>query len=294
VVLLTHPFVLDPGASPGSDPLPDALALWLGHPSVVVGCLALLGGYLLLVGPLRGRVEGSSPVPARRVASFAAGVAVMFVALSGPVHEYGDCCLFSVHMLQHLLLTMVMPPLLLLGLPAWAFGPLARAPLVGPLGRWAVRPVRAFLLFNVLFVASHLVPLYELQMRDHGFHIALHLAFMATAVVTWWPVAGPAGVPGWPRLSPPLATLYLFVQSLPGAVLGAIIGVAAGPLYPWYVEAPRVSGLSPLLDQQLGAIGMWVAGGFYWFGAMAVVYFTWAAREEKDEAEVRLSPGVSA
>jgi putative membrane protein len=268
------------------------VTLWLGHPSVVVGCLALLAGYFLLTGRYRSRFEGSAPVPAWRVASFVLGVAVMFVALTGPIHEYGDCCLFSVHMVQHLLVTMVMPPLLLLGTPAWAFRPLARLPAVGPLGRAATRAAPAFALFNFLFAVSHLVPVYELQMRNHDFHIALHLAFMVTAVIMWWPVCGPEGVPGWPRLSPPVALLYLFLQLIPGAIVGALVGLAPDPLYAWYVEAPRVSALSPLDDQRLGALIMWVGGGFYWFGTMAVVYFAWAAREEKDEDRARLRQGL--
>lgn len=280
-MLLSHPLVFDP--SSGTYTVPDGLTVWLGHPSVVLGCLALLAGYFWLVGPGRARFAGSAPVHPARQAAFVAGVAVIFVALSGPIHEYGDCCLFSVHMVQHLLVTLVMPPLLLAGMPAWAFRPLARMRVIGPLGRRVTRAVPAFLLFNVLFAVSHVVPVYELQMRNHDFHIALHLAYMVTAVIMWWPVCGPLGVPGWPRLAPPLAMLYLFFQILPGSLVGAIIALAPEPLYPWYAEAPRVTEMTALYDQQLGALIMWVAGGFFWVFALTTVFLIWAAREE-DEA----------
>lgn len=279
-MLFTHPLVVSPG---GEVELPEPVALWLGHPSVAVGSVLLLGAYLLAIGPLRHRFEASAPVPPARVASLAAGVAVMFAALSGPIHELGDCCLFSAHMVQHLMLTMLMPPLLLMGTPAWLLRPLARLPVVGSLGRGLTRPVAAFLVFNALFAASHVVPVYELEMRDHAFHIALHLAFMATAAAMWWPVAAPAGVPGWPRLSPPVALLYLFFQIIPGSALGALIGLADQPLYRWYAEAPRVTGLSALADQRLGALIMWVGGGLFWLAAITTVFFVWSSREE-DEA----------
>jgi putative membrane protein len=278
-LLLAQPLVT---ALDGARRAPDGV--WHAHPSVVLGALALLGGYLWLIGPGRARFAASAPVSRWRVAAFVAGVAVMVAALTGPIHAYGDCCLFTVHMLQHVLVTLVMPPLLLLGAPGWAVRPLARMRAIGPLGRWATSPLRAFLLFNAVFVGSHVVPVYELQMRSHGFHVALHLAFMVTATITWWPVCGPADVPGWPRLAPPVAMLYLFVQSLPGTLLGAILGLAPEPLYAWYVEAPRVSSWSALFDQQFGSLMMWVAGGFYWYGALATVYFVWAAQEEREEA----------
>ncbi len=280
-MLFSHPLILDPGS--GLYTVPDGLTIWLGHPSVVIGCLALLAGYFLLVGRGRPRFAGSTAVHPARQAAFVAGIAVMFGVLDGPIHEYGDCCLFSVHMVQHLLVTLVVPPLLLAGLPAWVFRPLARMPIVGLLGRKVVRAAPAFLIFNVLFAASHVVPLYELQMRNHDFHVALHVAFMVTAVIMWWPACGPADVPGWPRLSPPVAMLYLFFQVLPGSLVGAIIGLAPGPLYPWYAEAPRVTGMTALYDQQLGALIMWVGGGFFWLFALTAVFLVWSAREE-DEA----------
>ncbi len=277
-MLFTHPLILDP--SSGRYTVPDGLTVWLGHPSVVIGCLALLAGYFWLVGPGRARIAGSAPVRPARQASFVAGIAVMFGALTGPIHEYGDCCLFSVHMVQHLLVTLVMPPLLLAGMPAWAFRGLARMPVIGALGRRATRAAPAFVIFNVLFAASHVAPIYELQMRNHDFHIALHIAFMVTAMVMWWPVCGPLGVPGWPRLSSPLAMLYLFFQVLPGSLVGAIIGLATEPLYRWYAEAPRVTGMTAVYDQQLGALIMWVAGGFFWLFALTTVFLIWSAREE--------------
>ncbi len=98
-----------------------------------------------------------------------------------------------------------------------------------------------------------------------------------------WPVAAPADVPGWPRLPSPVALLYIFFQLVPASVLGALIGYADEPLYRWYVAAPRVTGLSALDDQLLGALIMWVGGGFYWLGAITVVFFLWSRREE-DEA----------
>ncbi len=155
---------------------------WDIHPSVAVG-LALLGGlYVFLGGHRAGR---------RRVASFAGALLVLFVALNGPLHNLSDTYLFSAHMAQHLLLTLVFPPLLLYGTPAHVIRPLLRPRWVMALGRFVTRPLAAALLFTGPIVIWHAPVLYEAALRDHNLHIAQHLVFLTTAVIMWWPVLSP-------------------------------------------------------------------------------------------------------
>ena len=124
---------------------------------------------------------------------------------------------------------------------------------------------------------------YEAALQHHPLHIVQHLAFLATAVIMWWPVLSP--LPELPRASYGTQLLYLFALGLPMSLAGALITLADGVLYPFYVSAPRVWGLTPAADQQLGGLLMWVVGTIYLWVAASVVWFRWAAREERGDAE---------
>ncbi|HEX9439894.1 MAG TPA: cytochrome c oxidase assembly protein, partial [Roseiflexaceae bacterium] len=198
--------------------------------------------------------------------------------LASPLHDLSERSLFSAHMVQHVLLTLVAPPLLLAGTPGWMIRPLVRIPLVrGPL-RLLTSPLIAFLFFNVVFGVSHVPRLYDLILGDHPLHIVEHLVFLASAILAWWPILSP--LPELPRLPYPLQVLYLFLQTIPGSIVGAMITLADDPLYAVYAAAPRVWGISPIADQQIGGLIMWVGGGTYFLIAATTVFFIWAARED--------------
>lgn len=252
---------------------------WSWEPSVTVGSLLLAGGYLACVGPWRRRFRQSSDVSHGRVAAFLVGVATLFLALGTPLDTLSDHYLFSVHMVQHLLLTFVMPPLLLLGTPGWLLRPLLRSPLVGRLARFWTRPLVAFLAFNLTLTFSHFPLIYNGALENEHLHIAMHLAYMVTAVITWWPILSP--LPELPRLPYPLQMLYLFLQTIPGALVGSLISLSNGVLYPTYLTAPRIWSLTPLEDQQLGGLIMWLGVSTYYFVLITVIFFIWANREEK-------------
>ena len=258
---------------------------WDFHPSVVIGTAILGGLYAYGIGPWR-RKHGLPPASPWRILSYVTGLAVLLVSLNGPIHHLSDYYLFSAHMVQHLLLQLVLPPLLIAGLPGWLIEPLAARPTVGRIGRALAHPVVAGGLFGAMIAAWHVVPTYDLMMRNHNVHIVTHLLFMITAVIMWWPVMSP--ISSVPRLSPGLSMLYLFLVGIPMQAVAAIITFAEQPLYQWYVEAPRTWGLSPLEDQQLGGLIMWVPGNLWMWGAIALVFFKWA----RQEAEVPgLAPG---
>ncbi|HEV8264534.1 MAG TPA: cytochrome c oxidase assembly protein [Gemmatimonadales bacterium] len=247
---------------------------WDLHPTVLIG-LVLLGGLYARLGGLK--------APRRHVASFAGALLVLFAALNGPLHNLSDSYLFSAHMAQHLVLTLLFPPLLLYGTPAWAVRPLLRPRWVMVLSRAVTRPLAAAALFTAPIVLWHVPVFYEAALRDHNLHIVQHLVFLATAVVMWWPVLSP--VPELPRLPYPAQMLYLFLLGIPMSVTGALITLSDEVLYPFYAEAPRVWSLTALADQQIGGLLMWVPGGLVLWLAMTVVWFRWARREERGEAE---------
>lgn len=244
------------------------------HPSVVIG-LVFLGGLYVRLGGLR--------APRRRVASFAASLLVLLAALNGPLHDLSDGYLFSAHMVQHLILTLLFPPLFLYGLPADLVRGILRPPWLRRLGAGLTRPVMAAAIFTVPIALWHLPPFYEAAMRHHGLHIVQHLVFLVTSVVMWWPVLSP--VPELPRASYPAQLLYLFLLGIPMSIVGAMITLADAPLYPFYVSAPRVWDLTPMADQQIGGLMMWVPGGLVFWFAMTVVWFRWSVREQRGSGD---------
>jgi putative membrane protein len=253
---------------------PAAWEHWDLHPSVVVGLLLLAGLYWWL---------GGLEAPRRRIAAYAGSLVVLLVTLNGPLHDLSDEYLFSAHMVQHLVLTLVFPPLFLYGLPATVVRRVIRPPWVLRAGRLLVRPMSAALIFTVVMVLWHLPRFYEAAMRHHGLHIVQHLLFLAAAVIMWWPVLSPA--PELPRASYPGQLLYLFLLGIPMSVIGAFITLANAPLYPFYASAPRLWSITPLADQQIGGLIMWVPGGLIFWLVMTVVWFRWSAREARGDVE---------
>ena len=257
---------------------------WHGHPDALIGLALFQGAYLLGVGPIRERYGLADSIDPRQIATFTLGVLVIFVSLLSPLHVLSDEYLFSAHMLQHVLLTLVAPPLLVLGTPGWLLRPLLRPSLTFRFARLLTHPVVAFAVFTAVFSVWHIPGLYNISVTNHAVHIAEHLLFMATAVMMWWPLT--SMVPELPRLSYPLAMVYLFLLSIAQLIVFAPITFARSPLYQWYADAPRIWSISPVVDQQLGAIMMKMGGGALFMAIIIVLFFRWYNQEEqKTEAE---------
>ena len=246
---------------------------------VVGGLIALQAVYLLCVGRFRDRIPGSQPVSGARQLVFAEGVVVLLVALASPLHDLADQYLFSAHMVQHLLITLAAAPLLLAGTPGWLLRELLQSTRLLGLARSARHPLIAFGAFNVVFSIAHLPALYELTLSSEPLHAAEHVLFLLTALVMWLPVLSPLPdeLPRYPALG---QVLYLFGQTIPSALVGALLSASGTVVYVTYALAPRVTSLSPRDDQQLGGLIMWVGTGFYFLIASAIVFFSWASREE--------------
>ena len=256
---------------------------WESHDSTIIGLGVLAILYAYALGPYRHRAAPLEKVSGWQIASFATGLVATFLALNGPIHDLSDTYLFSVHMVQHLMLTQLTPPLLLLGTPAFALRPLTRPRWVQIVGRALSRPVVAFTVYSLSFTGWHLQPAYDLMMRNHAVHIVTHLQFMVTAMIMWWPILSP--LPEFPRMSPGGTMIYLFLIGIPMMFVAALITLADVVLYPWYSAAPRVWGLSPLDDQKLGGLIMWVPGGLFYWVVMTVVFFAWVRAERAADVQ---------
>jgi putative membrane protein len=260
---------------------------WDWEPSVLIGCTALIGAY----------IAATRRRPSRHAWFFFAGILVLLVAQCSPLDALGDTYLFSAHMIQHLLLLLIVPPLLILGIPAR----LAERWLASPRARMAERTLRQPAVAWPLGIGAmyvwHIPALYNATLAHTGIHIAEHLCFLVTGAIFWWPVCAPLAAT---RYAPLAAMLYLFTAAVAGSVLGIILTFASPGLYPAYLHPLDTRGLLPLIrdgwgvspsvDQQTGGLIMWVPGGLVYLCAIIGTLARWHS-EEEEEDELSLSPG---
>ena len=256
---------------------------WEGHWDALLGMALVLGAYLLGVGPLRERHNLADSVDSRQVATFTAGMMVVFFALTSPLHILSERFLFSMHMVQHVLLTLIAPPLLVLGTPAWLIRPMLRPNWAFRTARLLTHPITAIALFNIIFSIWHIPALYDSSLTSEAFHALEHIMMVATAMLMWWPLT--SNMPELPRLNYPLQLGYLFALSVAQIIVFAIITFAEEPIYDFYVHAPRIWGLTPLLDQQLGGIIMKVGSGIYFLTLLIIIFFKWFNQEEAERKQ---------
>lgn len=256
---------------------------WTFDPSIWFGIVALHGTYLLTVGPLRTRFPTSKPVSSKQLTYWTLGILTLIVALITPISLLADQYLFSAHMLQHVLLTLVAPPLLLLGTPGWFFDPLKTRPALLNLARSLSNPFFAFAAFNVIFVAWHIPSLYNLALYSPAVHLLEHFTIVATALLTWMPILSPTRL--IPRIALPLQVFYTFLQSIIGTGLGAILTLAKEPIYIFYAQASRIWAIPALEDQVWAGLIMWSGGALIWLLALTFIFFRWFGAKGPIEGE---------
>ncbi len=224
-----------------------------------------------------------------RGAAFYGGLATLALAVASPIDAYAGR-LFWVHMVQHVLLMMVAPPLLLIGrpwprlsrpLPLGLRRPLARTVLAGPTLaptrralRWLAAPMPSFVLFNGTLLGWHLPALYDLTLRNGPVHDLEHALFFGTATLFWVHLV--PGAAGRPQLADGARAIYATAALLVSWILAIVLGLAQEPLYGAYASlGQRPGGLSALSDQQLAAGVMWVPGSVPYCIVLAVVVLRW-------------------
>ncbi|HET7563698.1 MAG TPA: cytochrome c oxidase assembly protein [Gemmatimonadaceae bacterium] len=258
----------------------DVFATFSVHPSTVIGILALGALYWW-------RTRAEDRVPTRgQIVSFIAGLVVLFFTLNGPLHDLSDDYLFSAHMVQHLVLTMAVPPLLIAGIPGWMIRPALRIPGVFPVARRIGSGLGAFLVFSVAMMGWHVPQAYNLAMTHHPIHIVEHLCFLVAATIMWWPLM--SSLPEVPRLPYPGQLLYTFLLMIPMMIISIFITYSDTVLYPFYAHAPRIWEITALQDQRIGGLIMWIPGGFVFIGILSVIFFKWAARGMDDAASAQV------
>lgn len=264
-------------AHPGGALAPhDLWRAWTIAPAVLAACLVAAVAYLRGLHALRERTRVRRAEARWRTWSFAAAVLAILVALVSPLDALGGA-LFSAHMVQHLLLMMVAAPLTVLGDPMTAF--LWAVPTTGrrAIGGWWMRrrtlrsawrvltlPIVAWSLHVVALWAWHLPSFYDRAVAEGPLHVLEHATFFLSALLFWWVPFRAHGR----RLAAGPALLYLFAAALQSTFLGAVLALARHPLYSAHLATTRAWGLTPLEDQQLAGLWMWVPAGLVYLVAL--------------------------
>ena len=260
---------------------------WHAHPDVWVLMAGLLGGYfwaLRRFGP-RHTAPGQPVATRLQKVCWVSGVVTLWVAADWPVHDLAERFLYSVHMTQHMLITLVAPPFLLLGTPAWLAREILAPPRLYQVVRRLARPIPALLIFNGLLVVTHWPAFVDATLRSEPLHFAAHSAIFGSAILMWCPVVAP--LPEMRPLSTPAQMLYLFLQSIVPTVPSAFLIFSDNPVYKFYEHVPRLWGLSALEDQRIAGLLMKLAGGALLWLIIAVLFFKWHAAEEENERQAR-------
>jgi putative membrane protein len=258
-----------------------AFPSWTAHPDVWL-LVALFGaGYAIAVvrlGP-KWAVPGQAVVTRFQVTCWTLGVLAMWVASDYPVHDIAERYNFSVHMVQHLLFTMVVAPLLLLGLPAWLLRLVLRPRWLFSTVRTLSRFLPALLIFNVVLVFTHWPLIVDAALRSGLVHLLVHVLLVVSSLIVWMPIVSP--LPEIPRLQPVLQMVYLFTWSIVPTVPASFLTFGASPLYKFYERVPHLFELTTLEDQQAAGLIMKIGAGLLLWGIIAVVFFRWASEEER-------------
>jgi cytochrome c oxidase assembly factor CtaG len=228
--------------------------------------------YAVVVRAWRRRGTATPPL---RIASFAAGLALIAVALLSPLEHIALTSLLSVHLLQNVILADWAPPLLVFGLSPAMVAACERRRAV----RLVTSPVFALAYWLAAWYVLHIPAVYGYAL-EHRWALGIeHLVFLTAGVAFWWPVLVPGRMGAGPKL------VYLFGAFVAAAPVALALALTH-PQYDFYVRAPRLWGISPLEDQQLGAIAMAVEQAVILFAACSVVFFRLLAEDDAGDAGV--------
>jgi cytochrome c oxidase assembly factor CtaG len=278
------------GPVPVAPPDPGAMLLgWDFEPALILPIVAVAILWWRMLAAID-RAHPGHRVPSRQRWAFLAGLGTILVALQSGIARY-DTTLFSLHMVQHLLLTLIAPSLLALGAPITQ---LLRASSGRTRQRWILpvlhsrvlsvltHPVLAWVLFAGTMWGTHFSPIFNASLEDPVTHDLEHIAYLTVGLLFWWPVVGLDPSPH--RLSYPARIGYVFLQMPQNSFLAMTLLFASGPLYAHYATLGSPYGIDALEDQRIAAAVMWVVGDIVFLAATLTVLARWMGHESRSAA----------
>jgi putative membrane protein len=260
----------------------ELLKSWSWDPLVVIGLVLSAGLYYRGVRRLWRESATGQGIRQWQAASFACGWLALFVALISPLHTFGEL-LFSAHMVQHEVLMLLAAPLFVLGRPLipfiWALpmnwrkqvGQLSKKKIIENPWRAITNPLAAWTIHGVALWVWHVPVLFQATLESDLVHTLQHLSFFVSALLFWWAlIYGHHGLMGYGA-----AVLYVFSTAMHSGLLGALLTFTTRLWYPAYRELAARWGLTPMEDQQLGGLIMWIPAGIIYVIAGLVLFANW-------------------
>lgn len=255
------------------------LFVWHWHIEILLGLAIIQILYLHLIGALV-FTNNSREINPKEVIYFTLGILLILICTVSPLHHIADNYLFSAHMLQHVLLTLISPPLLILGIPGWLIDNLIKSKNQILIFKRLLHPITVFLGFNLVFSIWHMPILYNLSVTNHLVHVFEHFTFILSAFAMWWPIFNKSN--NLPRISYPAQMIYIFLLSIAQIIVFGIITFSNSPIYEYYAKTPRLWNMTPLIDQQIGGIIMKVGSAILFLTIILKRFFAWYENEESN------------
>ncbi|HEY7564682.1 MAG TPA: cytochrome c oxidase assembly protein [Acidimicrobiia bacterium] len=259
----------------------------------VVAILGVVGlAYWYFDARIRPHLRPVAVAATRRQRTFYyTGLGLILVVSSWPLHDLAESSLYWVHMVDHMVITLVGPPLMLMGLSRPMSDVVFGNKYVLPWLRQLTRPVAAFAIFNLGMIATHWPAAVALSLQNEFAHFSMHLFLFLSAIILWLPVV--SNTPLLPRLRPPVRMGYLFLNSVLPTVPAGFLTFSRRPIYPAYGDGSLAFGLTPLEDQTIAGLIMKLGGTTLIWAVIAVIWFKWATEERRwDEIEQDLRTSV--
>lgn len=263
------------------------------HPEVwvLVGFLTIAYIYMVrVIGP-KAVPPGQPAVTRFNIGCFVGAMVMLWIASDWPMHDIGEEYLYSAHMLQHMMLSYFLPPLVLMATPQWLLRVLIGDGRLYRVFAFMCRPVFAAVAFNTIVIITHIPGVVNASVDSGPLHYTLHFAVVMFSLLMWMPVVGP-----FPELqiSSIGKCVYLFVQSLVPTIPAAWLTFAEGPVYRSYDQPVRVWGMTLIHDQQLAGAIMKTGGSIYLWGIIIFLFFNRFAKGYQEDSTYRRRPSAGA
>jgi len=260
---------------------------WHNEPLLLISLLFLGWAYAVGAWPLRAQLAPpGTPFPVAQAVVYYSALVINYLAVGSPLDQFGEDYLFSVHMIQHLLIVYVTPPMLLWGTPWWLADAVLGRPWIKKMAALPLHPALGCAAFIIVFPLWHLPELFEAAMRNRPIHILEHATMFGTALMMWWIFLSPSRL--FPPANYPIRILCAFVLTIGHMPLLGLLTLATDPLYRTYELAPRIiPGFGPMDDQIVGASIMELAAVFVSLGMLAFSFWGWMREDERRDDSIR-------
>lgn len=241
------------------------------HPEVWLLIIGLIVAFVYTVRVLGPKVAPEGKIISRRqITTFTVMILLLWLASDWPMHDIAEEYLYSVHMVQHMVISYIVPPLALLATPEWLFRLLIGKGRTYKVVRFLTRPVVGVLVYNITLMITHIPQIVNRSAAGGPLHYSLHVLIVTTSLMFWVPVCGP--IREW-RMSDGAKMIYLFGTSLIPTIPAGWLTFAEGAVYKHYDTIVRVGGISVLSDQQAAGGIMKLGGSTLMWTIIIYIFF---------------------